>query len=187
MRWIVRLSTMIVILGAVFMGGGAIAGAVGAAAAATPGDIPDTQAFVTFRSTTGGYALDVPEGWARAVQGTDVRFVNALDGLQVTVTNAAAAPTTGSAANEVAALRKQAPGVRIMTVTNVRLPAGPAVLVQYTSNSERDPVTGKRAALENQAFLLHKNGKRAALMLWAPLGADNSDQWQRIARSFRWL
>ena len=29
------------------------------------GDIPDTQAFVKYRSAAGGYELDVPEGWAR--------------------------------------------------------------------------------------------------------------------------
>src|ERR1700694_1990294 len=28
------------------------------------GDIPDNQVFVTFASSTGGYQLQVPEGWA---------------------------------------------------------------------------------------------------------------------------
>lgn len=183
LRRIARGSTMVMILGAVLMAGG-VAGAAGPAA----GDIPDTQAFVTFRSTTGGYALDVPEGWARMVRGKDVRFVNVLDGLQVAVTAATAAPSaTGDVAKDVAALHQPAQGVHVTKVTNVRLPAGPAVLVQYTSNSDPDPVTGKRVSLENQTYLLYRTGKRAALTLWAPLGADNADQWQRIARSFRWL
>ena len=30
-----------------------------------PGDIPDTQVFVEYRSAGGGYQLEVPEGWAR--------------------------------------------------------------------------------------------------------------------------
>ena len=45
-------------------GGGTAALKAEAAATAT-GDIPDNQVFVTFTSPTGGYQLQVPEGWAR--------------------------------------------------------------------------------------------------------------------------
>src|SRR5207248_392432 len=30
-----------------------------------PGDIPDNQAFVRYQPTSGGYSIEVPEGWAR--------------------------------------------------------------------------------------------------------------------------
>src|SRR5262245_5381289 len=30
-----------------------------------PGDIPDNQAFVPYTSANGGYAISMPEGWAR--------------------------------------------------------------------------------------------------------------------------
>jgi hypothetical protein len=68
----------------------------------------------------------------------------------------------------------------------VPLPAGPVVQLDYTSNSEPDPVTSKQVRLENNAYLFYKNGKLATLTLWAPLGADNVDQWQQMAQSFRW-
>jgi hypothetical protein len=41
--------------------------------------------------------------------------------------------------------------------------------------------------LENNRYLFFKNGKIAALTLSAPIGADNVDQWARIAKSFKWV
>src|SRR5690349_231827 len=41
-----------------------------------PGDIPDTQAFITYSSPQGHYNVEVPEGWARTEAGVDVRFVD---------------------------------------------------------------------------------------------------------------
>jgi hypothetical protein len=186
LRQITRVSAVVVALGAALVGGSGATRATGAVS--PPGDIPDTQVFVTFRSTAGGYALEVPEGWARTVRGSDVRFVNALDGLQVTVTRTAAAPATGSAhRGDVATVQKSGQAVRITGVMTVHLPGGPATLVQYTSTSEPDAVTGKRVRLEGQAYFFHRDRTLATLSLWAPLGADNGDQWQRIARSFRWI
>jgi hypothetical protein len=147
----------------------------------TPGDIPDTQAFVTFTSSPGGYALEVPEGWARTARGPNVRFVEKFDGVEVTVTRARGA---NAIAAKVAALKKSG---RVAKVQDVRLSSGPAVRVDYTSNSDADPVTGKRVRLENVSYIFSRNGKLATLSLWAPLGADNVDQWRRMAQSFRWL
>src|SRR5215469_76297 len=60
------------------------------------GDIPDTQVFVTYQSSSAGYRLQVPEGWARATNGTDVSFVNKLDGVQISLMHASIAPTARS-------------------------------------------------------------------------------------------
>jgi hypothetical protein len=152
-----------------------------------PGDIPDTQVFVEYHSAGGGYQIEVPEGWARGEQGTNVSFVDKLDGVKVTVIQAASAPTMDSVrTNEVAALMKSGRAVQVGKVQNVKLLAGTAVLVEYSSNSEPDSVTGKQIRLENQMYLFFQNGRLATLTLWAPLGADNVDQWQRISQSFRW-
>jgi hypothetical protein len=152
-----------------------------------PGDIPDNQVFVEYASAANGYTLQVPEGWARTETGTDVSFVDKLDGLKVAITDAATAPTAKTAPdNEVAALQKSGRAVQITGVKDVQLPGGPAVLVEYTSNSDPNPVTGKQVRLEDNSYLFFKNGKLATLTLWAPLGADNVDQWQQIAKSFKW-
>jgi hypothetical protein len=152
-----------------------------------PGDIPDTQVFVAYRSADGQYQLEVPEGWARSTQGADVSFVDKLDGIRVAITRAPAAPTAARArTNEVATLLKSGRAVQVDKVQDVQLPADAAVLVEYSSNSDPDPVTNKQVRLENNMYLFFQNGKLATLTLWAPLGADNVDQWQRIAQSFRW-
>jgi len=145
-----------------------------------PGDIPDDQAFITFGSPTGGYQLQVPEGWARTLSGDNVRFVDKFGGVEVTVTSAAQAPT-GAAAPQPTGR-----AVQVMKTRDVRLPGGPAVLVDYASNSEPDAVTAKQIRLENQTYYFFKDGKLASLTMWAPYGADNADQWNLMARSFTW-
>lgn len=153
-----------------------------------PGDIPDSQAFVKYINVAGGYQLEVPEGWARTESGADVTFVNKFDGVKVHVAFAAAAPTAASAqANEVKQIQSQGHAVTITGVSQVNLPARKAVVIKYTSNSDPNPVTNKRVRLENVTYLYYKNGKEAQLTVWAPLGADNVDQWNRMSKSFRWL
>ncbi len=151
-----------------------------------PGDIPDTQVFVNHRSPL-GFTLKVPEGWARRVTPDGVSFTSAYDGVAVSVTRVAAAPSVESVKPEQAAALRRAPAaVRIAKIAAVSLPAGPAVLISYSSNSEPNPVTGKAIRLENEQYLFWKDGKLATLTLYAPYGADNVDQWRLMSRSFRW-
>jgi hypothetical protein len=153
-----------------------------------PGDIPDTQAFVKYSNTAGGFQLEVPEGWARTEAGGDVTFVNKFDGVGVAVTPATVAPTAASArANEAKQIQSQGKAVTINNVSEANLPGGKAIVIKYTSNSDPNPVTNKRIRLENIAYVFYKGGKEATLTVWAPQGADNADQWNRMSRSFRWL
>ena len=152
-----------------------------------PGDISDTQAFVKYTSPSGGYELDVPEGWARTENGTDVIFVNKFDGVKVAVATAAAAPTTASVrANEAKRIQSQGHAVTITSVSEINFPVGKAVVVRYTSNSDPNSVTNKMVRLENESYIYFHNGKEATLALWAPQGADNVEQWNRMSKSFRW-
>jgi hypothetical protein len=152
-----------------------------------PGDIPDTQAFVSYSSSSGNYSFDVPEGWARTENGSSVTFISKLDGVKAMVSTASAAPTAASArGNEVAQIESQGHAVTVISVSDVALPNGKAVVVTYDSNSEPNSVTHKRVRLENEAYLYFKNGKLATVTFWAPKGADNADQWNRMSKSFRW-
>lgn len=152
-----------------------------------PGDIPDSQVFINYNSAPGGYGLEVPEGWARSESGADVSFVDKLNGLKVSVAKVSAPPTVDSVRSSYAAdLEKTGRAVQVKEIKSVNLPAGQAVLVKYESNSEPDAVTGKKVRLENNTYLFYSNGRQAALTLWAPLGADNVDQWKRMSESFRW-
>lgn len=152
-----------------------------------PGDIPDTQQFVKYASAPGGYELDVPEGWARKENGSNVQFASKYDGVAVNVSTAAAAPTAASArADQAKAIASQGHAVTLTSVSDVNLPAGKAVVIKFTSNSDPNAVTNKPIRLENEAYLYFNNGKLATVTLWAPKGADNVDQWNRMSKSFRW-
>ena len=151
------------------------------------GDIPDSQVFVKYTSLRGGYELDVPEGWARRTRGGDVIFTSKLDGLSVTIADAGKMPDAQSVRkNQARQLGKTGRAVVIRSIKDIKLKSGPAVRMVYESNSEPNPVTNKQVRLENKSYFYFKNGKVAELRLWAPLGADNVDQWNRISKSFRW-
>jgi hypothetical protein len=148
-----------------------------------PGDIPDDQIFVPYTSSVGGYSLKIPEGWARSEKGTDVNFTDKLDGIAVIVDAVAATPT---ATDVIGRLSKAERGFKIGGTKQITLPAGQALQIKYESESEPGQVTNKRIHLEDEAYVFHKNGKMAILILWAPAGADNADQWKLISESFRW-
>ncbi|WP_096451893.1 hypothetical protein [Mesorhizobium sp. 113-1-2] len=151
-----------------------------------PGDIPDSQVFIDYISPQ-GFALKVPEGWARSDRADGASFVDKLDGVVVSVSKADAAPTVDSAkADYVAKLEASGRAVRVSAVKQVKLPAGTAIRIVYTSNSEPNAVTNRQVRLENERYLYFKDGKLVALELYAPKGADNVDQWQLMSSSFRW-
>ena len=150
------------------------------------GDIPDNQAFVTYTAPV-GYALDVPEGWARTAQANDVTFINKFNGLRVTLAPIAAAPTAATATQTIIpAFIAAGRAVTVSAVQDVTLPAGAAVKIVSSANSAPDEVTNKQVRLEQNTYLFFKNGELATLTMEAPQGADNVDQWKRIAESFRW-
>jgi hypothetical protein len=151
------------------------------------GDIPDTQAFVSYKSSQGGYSFKAPEGWARSEQGSGVSFIDKFDGVMVAVKQAAKAPTVATVkSNQAAALVKDGRAVKITDIQAVKLPGGEAVWVKFESNSEPNPVTNKQIRQENQSYYFYKNGNLATFTVWAPLGADNVDQWKLMSESFRW-
>jgi hypothetical protein len=153
-----------------------------------PGDIPDTQVFITFRSASGGYSVEAPEGWARTENGSNVKFTDHFDGERVGVSASAAAPTVDSArANQVPAIFATGRAVTIEVVKSATLSnRTPVIEIAYSSNSAPDAVTGKQVRLSDLTYLYYSRGKVAALTLWAPNGTDNVDQWKRISESFRW-
>lgn len=151
------------------------------------GDIPDSQAFVAYHSATGGYTLQVPEGWARTELDANVRFADKFDSIAVEVTPAAATPTLDSVAStDVPELQQRVAAFELIEVTSVDLPGGHAIRIRYRSNSAADEVTGKQVRLETDRYELFNSGKEAALSLSAPAGSDNVDVWKHISESFAW-
>lgn len=151
-----------------------------------PGDIPDSQVFIDYAGPSGIH-VKVPEGWARRDLADGASFTDKYDGVAITVSDSQSKPTVASVrSNEVQNLKAHGHAVRIGQIKFVKLPAGEAVRIVFTSNSEPNQVTGKQARLENERFLFFKDGKLARLDVFAPKGADNVDQWRLMSRSFRW-
>lgn len=151
-----------------------------------PGDIPDTQVFIDYVSPQ-GFTMKVPEGWARSDRSDGASFVDKLDGVILSVAKADASPTVETAkADYVPRLEASGRAVRVTAVKQVKLPAGAAIRIVYTSNSEPNAVTNKQVRLENERYLYFKDGRLVTLELYAPKGADNVDQWQLMSNSFQW-
>jgi len=136
----------------------------------------------------GGYSLEIPEGWARTVNGADVHFIDHFDGVEVALTQTSTEPTVESVrSQQVLDLGKTGRTVRDVQVQSKQLASSSSILITYTSDSESNAVTGKQVRLENNRYLFFHNDKLAALTFWAPQGADNVDQWSRMANSFKWV
>lgn len=150
-----------------------------------PGDIPDTQVFVVYQSPA-GFSMKVPEGWARSDRPNGAVFADKFDTVDVSAAPAGQAPTVGSArAVEAKTLAAADRAVTIGAVKEVKLAGGSAVEIDYTANSDPNPVTGKQIRLERARYLVFGNGKLVTLDMAAPKGADNVDQWKLMSNSVR--
>jgi hypothetical protein len=160
-------------------------GAGGSGDVLVPGDIPDNQAYVTYQST-GGYRLDVPEGWARTQLPATVAFTDKFNSIRVDVT-AAAEPTVALAqSSTVPALSRSTPCFQPGAVTQVSRKAGTAILITFKAESAADPVTGKVVVQDVERYEFWRAGKLAVITLASPKGSDNVDPWRKVTDSFAW-
>ena len=151
-----------------------------------PGDIPDSQVFVKYKSPA-GFMMKVPEGWARVDRTDGARFSDKYNIIDLAVSKADQAPNAAVAkTREAAELEKGVHAVKIKAVKDVKLKSGPAVLISYASNSDPNAVTNRQIRVEHDRYLLFRNGTLITLDLSAPLGADNVDQWRLMSNSFQW-
>jgi len=166
------------------------ASAVGVSSApadtAPPGDIPDNQAFVTFRGS--GYSLKTPEGWGRTRHGSTVTLTDKFNSIRVELARAPQPPSVASAKRgDVARLKATAKNFQLRSVARVARAAGPAVLIIYRAASPPDSVTGKTLLQDVERYTFWKAGRAATITLAAPRGSDNVDAWRLVTNSFRWL
>lgn len=162
------------------------AGALTAEAqAAAAGDIPDNQVFLAFGNAAAGYSIRYPEGWLQSGHGPNVTFQDKNNRIRIVVSNGPAF-TAASVRADIAALKSTNASFRATSPAPVALPAGPAFMVSYSTESAPDPVTNKRVTLAVDRYYLSKGGKRAIVDLGAPKGVDNVDAFRMISQSFRW-
>ena len=173
-------------------------GAAGTGSSAAPvtesnpvGDIPDTQAFVDYRTASGVYAVQVPEGWARTdsdtgTGGTATLFTDKYNSIRIDTASAANAPTVQTGQAELTSIQATAQGFTAGDVTTVQRQAGPALLITYQADSAPNSVTGKVVPQDVQRYEFWKNGTTVTLTLAAAVGSDNVDPWRTVTDSFRW-
>lgn len=159
--------------------------AVAVADTPTPGDIPDSQAFV--RLSTARYSVQTPEGWARTTSGGRVTLSDKYNAISIEMRDAATAPTVRSVTTrELPQLRSAVAGFRSPHVTSITRPAGHIVLVRYQARSSRNAVTGRTVVNDVERYEFWHAGRLAVVTLQAPHGSDNVDPWRTITTSFRW-
>ena len=151
-----------------------------------PGDIPDSQAFIVFKSPA-GFSIKVPEGWSRTDGKDGTTFNDKYN--HISLTNGLSDIPFDMAYSKsilVPDLEKTGRAVQVTKTEEVPLKSGKTVKIVYDSNSEPNDVTNKQVREENERFYFVKSGKLVVLQLSAPKGADNADQWQLISSSFKW-
>ena len=162
------------------------AGALSAEAnSAATGDIPDNQVFLVFTNHSAGYSLKYPEGWTQSGSGRSVTFSDKNNLVRVLVASGPT-PTPGSVTAELNSLKRSTPSLSFRPPHTVQLPAGPAVMVTYTTLSGPNSVTGKRVLLIVDRYEIGKRGQVATVDLGTPRGVDNKDAYRLISRSFTW-
>jgi hypothetical protein len=151
-----------------------------------PGDIPDTQVFVTYRYPGSRVQVRVPEGWARSTQQGTTSFTDHYNSIALQVVRAAQPTQASVRSRDVPQLRRSVAKFAQPKVSQVTRAHGNAVLLTYLLDSTPDPVTGKvvRDAAERYAFWSH--GQEAILTLTGPQNADNVDPWRLVSDSLQW-
>ncbi|MEA2194730.1 MAG: hypothetical protein QOG42_1164 [Solirubrobacteraceae bacterium] len=151
------------------------------------GDIPDNQAFVTYRPPGGGYSVKVPEGWARTTAGGVTSFTDKLNRIQMQTAPAHVALTARDArSTEIPKLAKQVAGFKAGAVSTVTRNAGMGVRITYLATSPADPVTGTSRTDAVERYVFFHGGKDVVLTLSGPKGADNVDPWKIVTDSLRY-
>jgi hypothetical protein len=151
-----------------------------------PGDIPDTQAFVSFSPAAGHYSVRVPEGWARTQNGSTVTFTDKYNSITIDASTAPVAPTVESIKAGGLVDVSSDPTFKLIDVKPVTRKGGTGVLARYEIGSAPNAVTGKKALLAVERYIFFHNGTTVALNLSGAKGADNVDPWKTVSDSLSW-
>jgi hypothetical protein len=155
------------------------------ATSAATGDIPDTQAFLTYTNPTEHYSMSYPEGWTIKGTGTNVTFSDKNNVIHVVIANDPA-PTAARMTAELNGLKHSQQTLTFTPPAPIQLKSGPAVKATYKLQSAPNAVTGKSVLLIVDRYEFGHAGKRATVDLGTPKGVDNVDAYRKMINSFTW-
>jgi hypothetical protein len=156
------------------------------AKSAATGDIPDNQNFLVYRDKRVGFSIKYPEGWSQTKSAGGIDFKDKNNLVRVAV-HKGQAPTAASVSAELKKLKASQPSLKAQAPKQIKLKAGPAIKVTYTTTSAPNPVTGKRVVLMVDRYEVAKKGRVAVIDLGTPTGVDNVDAYRLMSASFTWL
>jgi hypothetical protein len=156
------------------------------AKSAATGDIPDNQNFLVYSDKRVGFSIKYPEGWSQTKSAGGIDFKDKNNLVRVAV-HKGGAPTAASVSAELKKLKSSQPSLKAQAPKQVKLKAGPAIKVTYTTTSAPNPVTGKRVVLMVDRYEVAKKGRVAVIDLGTPTGVDNVDAYRLMSESFTWL
>jgi hypothetical protein len=152
-----------------------------------PGDIPDTQVFVPWSPSGGGFTVKVPEGWSRTTQGSGTVFTDKFNSVRIERVVTSTPPTVDSVrSTDIPQIQGGSTGFTLGKISTVRRKGGSAVLAEYRADSAPNQVTGKSISLNVQRYAFFKQGSEVVLTLSGAVGADNVDPWRIVTDSFGW-
>jgi len=155
------------------------------AQSAAQGDIPDNQVFLRYQNAQAGYSIKYPEGWARKGSGNVVTFSDKGNSVKIAVAMGAA-PSVASVSAELNKEAAKDPTLKPGTPQQMKVGSNQAVHVVYHVQGPPDPVTGKKATLMVDRYVLANKGKVATVDQSSPVGVDNVDAYRLIIESFQW-
>jgi len=156
------------------------------ATSAATGDIPDNQVFLVFTNESARYSIKYPEGWTQSGSGRDVTFHSKNNVVHLLI-GAGAGPTAASVTAQLKALQSSSPTLTFRPPQIVNLGSFTAVKAVYDTESQPNPVTGKRVKLIVNRYAFAAGGHVAVVDLGTPVGVDNVDAYRKMIESFKWL
>ena len=140
-----------------------------------------SSSLVDYAPPSGVFAMKVPGGWVRSVVADATIFADRLASLRIEqIPYGSASSEASFRRDELPGLRRTTPGFRLRRLGTVALPAGSAVLAEYSA-AGAGPVAGRPITQEVRRYELWHADQRAVLTLTGRAAA-----WASILRSFRW-
>src|SRR5439155_22447130 len=133
-----------------------------------PGDIPDNQVFITYKSPA-GFSVKVPEGWARMDSPNETVFSDKYDQITLTISDFTGTLDLDFANQTLIPEIEKGRAVKIVNISKVKLRGGTAMRVTYHENSEPNAVTNKQVRMESERYYFAQAVKIVGLDLSAPM------------------
>jgi hypothetical protein len=141
--------------------------------------------FLVFARKTAGFSMKYPEGWTQNGSGGRVTFSDKNNLVRI-VLGHGPPPTAASVAGQLSSLKSAQPSLTFTAPRPIPLPSGAAFKARYTTQSQPNPVTGKRVTLVVDRYVVANGSRVATVDLGTPVGVDNVDAYRMMIRSFRW-